>query len=72
MIKNYYLDKKMKKVYTVAIVGAGSISQAHMNGYNLNKDRVEVIGVVDPYKIAQDEFNHVEELNKALAMITQS
>ena len=21
-----------------------------MNGYNLNKDRVEVIGVVDPYK----------------------
>ena len=46
----------MKKIYKVAVIGAGSISQAHMNGYNLNKDRVEVIGVVDPYKIAQDEF----------------
>ena len=43
-------------IYKVAVVGAGSISQAHMNGYNLNKDRVEVVGVVDPYKIAQDEF----------------
>ena len=43
-------------IYKVAVVGAGSISQAHMNGYNLNKDRVKVIGVVDPYKIAQEEF----------------
>ena len=32
----------MKKIYKVAVVGAGSISQAHMNGYNLNKDRVEI------------------------------
>ena len=33
-----------------------ALFQAHMNGYNLNKDRVEVVGEVDPYKIAQDEF----------------
>ena len=38
-------------IYKVAVVGAGSISQAHMNGYNLNKDRVEVVGVVDPIKL---------------------
>ena len=65
LIPKFYLDKKMKKVYTVAIVGAGSISQAHMNGYNLNKDRVDVIGVVDPYKIAQDEFKNEYSVKKS-------
>ena len=61
----------MKKVYTVAIVGAGSISQAHMNGYNLNKDRVEVIGVVDPYKIAQDEFKNEYSVKKSFNNIDE-
>ena len=61
----------MVKKYTVAIIGAGSISQAHMNGYNLNKDRVEVIGVVDPYKIAQDEFKNEYSVKKSFNNIDE-
>ncbi|MXY82303.1 MAG: gfo/Idh/MocA family oxidoreductase, partial [Gemmatimonadetes bacterium] len=35
------------KRYTAAIVGCGSIGNAHMEGYNL-VDEVEVIAVADP------------------------
>ena len=56
-------------IYKVAVVGAGSISQAHMNGYNLNKDRVEVVGVVDPYKIAQDEFKDQYSIKNSYSSI---
>ena len=59
----------MKKIYKVAVVGAGSISQAHMNGYNLNKDRVEIVGVVDPYKIAQDEFKDQYSIKNSYSSI---
>lgn len=57
--------------YTAAVVGCGSIGNAHMEGYNLVND-VEVIAVADPiaaarktyvdeYGIAQ-EFETVEEM----------
>ena len=57
--------------YTAAVVGCGSIGNAHMEGYNLVDD-VEVIAVADPiaaarktymdeYGIAQ-EFETVEEM----------
>ncbi|HIL07551.1 MAG TPA: Gfo/Idh/MocA family oxidoreductase, partial [Candidatus Latescibacteria bacterium] len=57
--------------YTAAVVGCGSIGNAHMEGYNL-VDNVEVIAVADPiaaarktymdeYDIAQ-EFETVEEM----------
>ena len=40
------------KRYTAAIVGCGSIGNAHMEGYNL-VDEVEVIAVADPVAMAR-------------------
>tara|TARA_B100000674_G_scaffold265230_1_gene218925 strand:- start:4080 stop:5255 length:1176 start_codon:yes stop_codon:yes gene_type:complete len=61
----------MDKIYKAAIIGAGSISQAHMNGYNLNKEKVDVVGVVDPYKIAQDEFMNKYSIDKSYSDIDE-
>ena len=59
------------KRYTAAIVGCGSIGNAHMEGYNL-VDEVEVIAVADPVAMARktyvaeygipQEFETVEEM----------
>ena len=59
------------KRYTAAIVGCGSIGNAHMEGYNL-VDEVEVIAVSDPVPMARktyvdaygipQEFETVEEM----------
>ena len=59
------------KRYTAAIVGCGSIGNAHMEGYNL-VDEVEVIAVADPVPMARktyvdaygipQEFETVEEM----------
>ena len=45
----------MSKKYTAAIVGCGSIGNAHMDGYNLN-DNVEVAAVADPLLVAREEY----------------
>ena len=51
----------MRSKYTVAVIGAGSISQAHMNGYNINDKDISVEAVVDPVdnarKIFMDQYN---------------
>ena len=59
------------KRYTAAIVGCGSIGNAHMEGYNL-VDEVEVVAVADPVPMARktyvdaygipQEFETVEEM----------
>ena len=45
----------MSKKYTAAIIGCGSIGNAHMDGYNL-VDNVEVVAVADPLLIAREEY----------------
>ena len=45
----------MSKIYTAAIVGCGSIGNAHIDGYNLN-DNVEVVAVADPLLVAREEY----------------
>ena len=50
--------------YTAAVVGCGSIGNAHMEGYNLVDD-VEVIAVADPIAAARktymDEYGIAQE-----------
>ena len=41
----------MSNKYTAAIIGCGSIGNAHMDGYSLN-DNVEVVAVADPLLVA--------------------
>ena len=48
----------MKQKYRAAIVGAGSIGNAHMEGYQ-KLDRIEVIAVADPIEAARHQY--VEE-----------
>ena len=45
----------MSNKYTAAIIGCGSIGNAHMDGYNLN-DNVEVVAVADPLLVAREEY----------------
>jgi predicted dehydrogenase len=45
----------MPRSYTAAIVGCGSIGQAHMDGYRLN-DNIEVIAVADPLPAAREQY----------------
>ena len=46
----------MADKYTVAIVGAGGISSAHVAGYNKNKDDVVIEAIVDPIANARKNF----------------
>ena len=59
----------MTNKYTVAVVGAGSISQAHMNGYNINEKDISVEAVVDPVenarKIFMDQYDVKKFLNES-------
>ena len=45
----------MSKKYSAAIIGCGSIGNAHMDGYNL-VDNVEVVAVADPLLVAREEY----------------
>ena len=45
----------MSPAYKAAIVGAGSISRAHMEGYS-RVDEVEVVAVVDPVATAREQY----------------
>jgi len=45
----------MSKQYKAAIVGCGSIGQAHMQGYD-RLDNVEVVAVVDPLEAARNMY----------------
>ena len=45
----------MSNKYTAAIVGCGSIGNAHMDGYRLN-DNVAVVAVADPLLVAREEY----------------
>ena len=45
----------MSRTYTAAIVGCGSISHAHAEGYTL-ADRVNLTAVVDPVETARRQF----------------
>lgn len=61
--------------YTAAIVGCGSIGNAHMEGYNLVDD-VEVIAVADPVaparKTYMDEYNIKQEFETVEEMMAQA
>ena len=45
----------MAKQYKAAIVGCGSIGQAHMQGY-LRLDNVDVVAVADPLEPARQMY----------------
>jgi predicted dehydrogenase len=47
----------MSKQYKAAIVGCGSIGQAHMQGYE-RLDNVDVVAVVDPLAQAPQRIQH--------------
>ena len=61
--------------YTAAVVGCGSIGNAHMEGYNLVDD-IEVIAVCDPSlparKTYMDEYGIEGEFDSVEAMMAQA
>ena len=61
--------------YTAAIVGCGSIGNAHMEGYNLIDD-IEVIAVCDPSlparKTYMDEYGIEGEFESVAEMMAQA
>ena len=61
--------------YTAAVVGCGSIGNAHMEGYNLVDD-VEVIAVADPIAAARktymDEYGIVQEFETVEEMMEKA
>ena len=60
----------MSKEYTAAIVGCGSIGNAHMDGYRLNED-VEVVAVADPLLIAREEYMEKYNIPQGYATVEE-
>ena len=61
----------MTNKYTVALVGAGSISQAHMNGYNINDKDISVEAVVDPVENARKNFMDQYDIKKSYSSMEE-
>jgi len=61
----------MTNKYTVAVVGAGSISQAHMNGYNINDKDISVEAVVDPVENARKIFMDQYDIKKSYSSMEE-
>ena len=60
----------MSKKYTAAIIGCGSIGNAHMDGYNL-VDNVEVVAVADPLLIAREEYMETYSIPQGYATVEE-
>ena len=64
----------MKQKYRAAIVGAGSIGNAHMEGYRLIEG-IDVVAVVDPYEPARktyiDQYEIPNGYSNVLEMLEQ-
>ena len=60
----------MSKKYTAAIVGCGSIGNAHMDGYRLN-DNVEVVAVADPLLVAREEYMEKYDIPQGYATVEE-
>ena len=61
----------MTNKYTVAVVGAGSIYQAHMNGYNINDKDISVEAVVDPVENARKIFMDQYDIKKSYSSMEE-
>jgi len=60
----------MPKQYKAAIVGCGSIGQAHMQGYE-RLDNVDVVAVVDPLEPARKMYMDEYEIPRGYATIAE-
>ena len=60
----------MAKQYKAAIVGCGSIGQAHMQGY-LRLDNVDVVAVADPLEPARQMYMDNYGISQGYATVTE-
>jgi len=60
----------MSKQYKAAIVGCGSIGQAHMQGYE-RLDNVDVVAVVDPLEPARKMYMDEYEIPRGYATVAE-